>query len=174
MSNTCRQFTFNLSALDSGEHSGVAYVDWWDNFWEPVALPYLRDGCLSCCLLGLQSPQIKFSNEAAMCEKTRQPYTSQTFAVLEFPETLLQANSRPSQPSRVLKAQLRALLISSLLSRLFLWWATLLDTSSPSVACLHRYCMNSVAHIPTALINSFVLPSAHLFPQTNCRQKHLC
>lgn len=55
-----------------------------------------------------------------MCEKTRQPYTSQTFAVLEFPETLLQANSRPSQPSRVLKAQLRALLIFSLLSRLFL------------------------------------------------------
>lgn len=60
-----------------------------------------------------------------------------------------------------------------------LWWATSLDTSSPTAARLHRCSMSSVAHLsprpPTpALINSFVLPSARVFPQTNCWQKHLC
>lgn len=105
--------------------------------WSPVVSPppppllVLHDRRLSCCLLWLTELSNDISNEAAKCEKTRQPYSLQTFFP---PPPIGESSSRlsprsklhPSQPSRVLKAQLRALLISSPLSRL-----------SPSDGLLH-------------------------------------
>lgn len=112
-SNTRRQFTFNLRALDSGDCSEVAFVDWWDNFLAPAVLPTTRS--FSCRPLGLQSSQIKFLMRAPSVRK----HVNRTlYKLLRCQSSLREANLRPSQPSIVLKAQLGALLISSLLSRL--------------------------------------------------------
>lgn len=66
-SNTRRQFTFNLRALDSGDCSEVAFVDWWDNFLAPAVLPTTRS--FSCWPLGLQSSRIKFLMRAPSVRK---------------------------------------------------------------------------------------------------------
>lgn len=97
----------------------------------PLPLLVLHDRRLSCCLLWLTELSNYISNEAAKCEKTRQLYSLQTFpppAPIGESSSRLSPRSKlhPSQPSRVLKAQLRALLISSPLSRL-----------SPSDGLLH-------------------------------------
>lgn len=97
----------------------------------PPPLLVLHDRRLSCCLLWLTELSNYISNEAAKCEKTRQLYSLQTFpppAPIGESSSRLSPRSKlhPSQPSRVLKAQLRALLISSPLSRL-----------SPSDGLLH-------------------------------------
>lgn len=178
-------------SLLSGDRSPVAFVDWWDGFLEPCGLappsppPVLHDRRLSCCLLWLTELSNYISNEAAKCEKTRQLYSLQTFpppAPIGESSSRLSPRSKlhPSQPSRVLKAQLRALLISSPLSRLspsdgLLHLTPLLPQRLVFIAAVWAQWHISPPAPPTpALINSFVLPSARVFPQTNCWQKHLC
>lgn len=151
----------------------------------PLPLLVLHDRRLSCCLHWLTELSNYISNEAAKCEKTRQLYSLQTFF---HPPRIGESSSRlsprsklhPSQPSRVLKAQLRALLISSPLSRLspsdgLLHLTPLLPQRLVFIAAVWAQWHISPPAPPTpALINSFVLPSARVFPQTNCWQKHLC
>lgn len=151
----------------------------------PLPLLVLHDRRLSCCLLWLTELSNYISNEAAKCEKTRQLYSLQTFPPprpdwRKFLETL-SAKQTPSKSAiKGTKSTAQGVIdFLAALKAFPLWWATSLDTSSPTAARLHRCSMSSVAHLPPApptpaLINSFVLPSARVFPQTNCWQKHLC
>ena len=135
MSDTWRQFTFNLSALSSPGTARRLHL-WTDETvsWSPVvSLPPSSSttGTFHVACFGLQSSQIKFLMRPLSVRKQ----VSCTLYKLFFPPTPIgESSSRlsprsklhPSQPSRVLKAQLRALLISSPLSRL-----------SPSDGLLH-------------------------------------
>lgn len=168
MSNTSRQLTCSLSALHSGDCSEVAFVDWWDNFSEPVVSPATIH--LFTTPASLTESSNLICNEGPECEKACQPHK-----LLPCWSFLREANSRPDQPSVVPKAPLGALLISSLPSRLLPlmgYFAWHIFSHSGSSSSLQYELSDTPNPSSPTLINSFVLPSAHLLPQTNCRQKY--
>lgn len=142
-------------------------------------------GAFHVACFGLQSSQIKFLMRPL---SVRKHVNCTLYKLFPPPAPIGESSSRlsprsklhPSQPSRVLKAQLRALLISSPLSRLspsdgLLHLTPLLPQRLVFIAAVWAQWHISPPAPPTpALINSFVLPSARVFPQTNCWQKHLC
>lgn len=178
-------------SLLSGDRSPVAFVDWWDGFLEPCGLAppspssSSTTGAFHVACIGLQSSQIKFLMRPL---SVRKHVNCTLYKLFSPPPPIGESSSRlsprsklhPSQPSRVLKAQLRALLISSPLSRLspsdgLLHLTPLLPQRLVFIAAVWAQWHISPPAPPTpALINSFVLPSARVFPQTNCWQKHLC
>lgn len=173
VSNTRQQSTFDRSALRSGDRSEVAFVHWWDNFPKPVVFSPTTHA-FSCRPLGLQSPQIKFLTVVPSVRKR----VKQTLCKLFLFSTPLKLSegSRLACEAAVSGAKSRAQGVIDFprsAQRSSVRRATLLDTPSPTATRLHRYSTNSASSPPTALINSFVPPSACLFPQTNCWQKYL-
>lgn len=178
-------------SLLSGDRSPVAFVDWWDGFLEPCGLAppspssSSTTGAFHVACIGLQSSQIKFLMRPLSVRKHVNCTLYKLFFApptdwRKFLETL-SAKQTPSKSAiKGTKSTAQGVIdFLAALKAFPLWWATSLDTSSPTAARLHRCSMSSVAHLyhpPTtpALINSFVLPSARVFPQTNCWQKHLC
>lgn len=102
-----------------------------------------------------------FLMRSTKCEKTCQPST-------------LQTSMRDSSVSRVMSAAAIKGTKSPAQGTDWLtprWWAPWVDNSSPSGSSSSLQLQLSGTSRPPALINSFVLPSARLLPQTNCWQK---
>lgn len=142
----------------------ISWRWWWRSSLHPPVPSSSR-------LLHLQSLQIKFITIQLSVRKCLNDRALQTFH-----QSFHQSHCEPSLTLsiRTLKAQLRVLLISSLLSGPLHWWSNSSPTLLASPSLPYEWTQwHQPPSPPPALINSSVLPCAHLFPQTNCWQERL-